>query len=223
MRRARGVFLAAVWGLGVLACAAQAQAAPMAVTILPPGDEAFIEDTLRSGQIVWQAEENLTLSPGTFRFEVRFEFSDPDNIPVNPTVAQLMLVNWPAEFGTTIPWTFLQYSDRVQGPLNGWMWHAEASVGSGITFAAGSAIATAAWSTGGDDVDDIADGATFSMRAESTNLIYTTERTLISKLAWDTKGFNPEPIPEPTALSLVLLGALALLRRRWQAGDRVGD
>jgi hypothetical protein len=185
----------------------------MAVTILPPGDEAFIEDTLRSGQIVWQAEENLTLSPGTFRFEVFFWFGDPDNIPVNPTVSQLMLLNWPAEFGTTIPWTFDQYSLSVGGPLNMWTWHAEATVVSTLVFPAGSTLGTAAWSTRGADVDDIADSATFSMRAEATHVIYTAEGTLISKLAWDTKGFNPEPIPEPTALSLVLLGALALLRR----------
>jgi len=214
MRRARGVFLAAVWGLGVLACGAQAQAEPMAVTILPPGGEAFIEDTLRSGQIVWQAEENLTLTPGTFRFEVLFQFSDTDNIPVNPTVSQLMLVNWPAEFGTTIPWTFYHGRLTVEGPLNIWTWYAEATVVSTLVFPAGSMLGSAAWSTGGDDVDDIADGATFGMRAEATHVIYTGEGTLISRYAWDTKALNPEPIPEPTTLSFVLLGALALLRRR---------
>jgi hypothetical protein len=45
-------------------------------------------------------------------------------------------------------------------------------------------------------------------------VIYTAGRTLISKYAWVTKALNPEPIPEPTTLSFVLLGALALLRRR---------
>ena len=217
------VAVALLAGALLASIAAVAGAAPMTVTILPSGDEAFIEDTLRSGQIVWQAEEDLTLSPGTFRFEVRFSFSDPDNIPVNPTVSQLMLLNWPAEFGTTIAWTFLQYSLSVEGPLNAWSWHAEATVGSTVFFPAGSTLGSAAWSTGGDDVDDIADGATFGMRAEATNVIYTTEGTLISKYAWVTKGFNPQPIPEPTALSFVLLGVLAFLRRRWRAGDGVGE
>jgi hypothetical protein len=40
MRRARGVFLAAVWGLGVLACAAQAQAAPRSALIQSGYDPA---------------------------------------------------------------------------------------------------------------------------------------------------------------------------------------
>ncbi|MFO8014651.1 MAG: PEP-CTERM sorting domain-containing protein [Phycisphaerae bacterium] len=221
MRLTKTLFLARLAMTATVASAAlslvpMAQADPMTVAILPAGDETFLEGSLRSGQIIWEAQEDLTLSPGTFRFEVvfRFDHSDPDNVPVEPAVGELSLLNWPMEFGTTIPWTPGRYSDRVGSPLNVWMWVAEAAVTSTVTFPAGARIGTVAWSTGGQDLDDIADNGSFHVTGEATHRVDTGEQTLILKSARDTKGLNPEPVPEPASFCLVLLGVLGFVRRR---------
>ena len=91
-----------------------------------------------------------------------------------------------------------------------WFWDAEVVVAptdSRPVFAPGEHIATADWSTGGNDVDDIPDFGSFRMRA-SVAMVDDDYLTWYS--GYDAKLFNPEPIPEPATFSLLLLAGLVL-------------
>ena len=201
--------LGAVGGIGQTATAA-----PLKVAIFPAGSETFIEDTRPSGQIVWSAEEDLVILAGQrLSFAVSFDFTDTDNVPVDPWVSELSLVDWPAQWGATMPWTFWWFSSSLHGPRNTWAWHASAVLDTQVTFEAGENIATAAWETGGDDIDDTGDDSSLRMLAGASVMTDSSSGWLTLKRASDNKDFNPEPVPEPAVLSLVAFGAFGILRR----------
>ena len=88
------------------------------------------------------------------------------------------------------------------------------TVDSELAFGPGELIATSDWATGGEDIDNIGDLGWFVMRAEARVVVDTGSEFLTSKLATDTKLLNPEPVPEPAAMGILVLGLLAILRRR---------
>jgi len=198
-----------------------ANATVLNVAISPAGDKTFPEDTILSGQVIWSVEDDLAIPNASYdiyvTFEIMLELTDPDNIPANPSVSELSLWGWPTEFGETVPWTFEWMSGAIGGPRNTWHWSATLVVtptDNRPAFLAGQDIATANWSTGGEDVDDIADCTSFRMRPAIFIVLATSPDWLIWHSDYDASFFNPEPIPEPATVAILGVGALALLRRR---------
>lgn len=230
------LFLAIAFLAVTFAGGGLANADVLKVGISAPGGESFLEGTTRSGQIVWSVDEPLVIPASNMdiylRFAVTISFTDADNVPVDPWLSDLRLIDWPPGFESTLPWSFVWFSSSLDGPRNTWDWSATVTVepGPGMTFPAGQDIATAAWSTGGDDVDNVFDDSPFEMAA------YVSERVWVggvyigpdgqiihgmyalSKSASDVKFFNPEPIPAPPALTLLALGALTVAGGRRQRG-----
>lgn len=223
------ISISALFVLTIWPCSALADS-PLQVQITIQGDETFPDRAGLSGQINWVAVETFVITPGLYTFSVGFQYTDPDNIPIDPLVSELSLLDWPPEFGVNESWEFIHTSTSLDCPLNSWQWRVEITIDPEDTlpsFQTGETIATADWSTAGDDIDDTADNSGFSMKASVRKLVWLpqpifpnptggptgTMGTLFSNS--DEHMFNPEPIPEPSTLVLLLpLVASMVCRRR---------
>ena len=230
MSVAKRMPVATVFLFTLSVCSTNAGAGRLGLDIDPPGHEEFPENHSPSGQITWFAEQDLAIpnSPYevhlTFWFEI--EFVEPDNIPINPTLSDLTLLNWPAGYPNSVTWNFLYLPSNPGGPVNDWFWFAGIVLSpedTRPTFQAGQGIATATWLTGGDDVDHQPDDGYFKLTSRGFVVLANPEDNLFLDTVSATKTFNPEPAPEPTTLMLSVLGAIALYWAARTSGRKAGN
>ena len=196
----------------------QAQADTLNVNILPSGSQSFLEGTMQSGQIAWSTtDQGLVIPPSNYDIYFRFQISieaDADNVPEDSSVSVLSLIEWPTAFPETLTWDFELVSGAIDGPLDTWTWSTGVLFTSGLTFDTGQVIAACDWQTFGNDIDDFPDDGSFELGASVSVVYQIPLGYLIRHYAADSKFLNPEPIPEPTSLIVLALGALGFLRRR---------
>ncbi len=197
----------------------------LVVEITPPGTLVFQEGSVQAGQILWSADQGLTIPPSNYDYSYTFTVTIAaglDNIPVDPSVSPLLLGGFPEGFPETLTWRFvlLPYfsgippDDISSGPPYTWAWSASLVSNSPLTFAPGQVIATADWATSGADLDGVADDSSFTLRAALHVVARLPGDYLPLHVPYGTISLNPEPIPEPTSLIVLALGALGLLRRK---------
>jgi len=215
MLRRRWAVLAGVAAMAILA--GPLAAAPMVVRIVPDGPETFLEGTVRSGYVSWMANEDLTIY-GTGSRELTFgiglDYTDPDNAPISPNVADLNLVGWTCGFASVLSWNFVHCSSSLDGPLDTYSWMIWAAPDEDLTFHVGDEVARASWTTGGEDLDNVPDSGSFEMSVQAGRLFHLTYGTAPVVYDTQTKTMNPEPLPEPGSILLTAACALFLGRRR---------